>query len=447
MARILIGTVPIIGHINPFLPLVRALVARGHEVRWYTGAKYRARVEAAGATYLPMAEARDYDDADINGAFPGREAYKGLAQLKFDLKHLFVDNGVGQLRDLQAVTRAYRADLLLTDSAFVGGVLLHELSGIPLAVLNVVPLSLSSRDCAPFGLGLAPDASALGRIRNRALQWAFEHALFGDVQRYWRAARAQVGLDEGGWLLDGAATSSLYLNPSVPGFEYPRSDLPGHVHHIGLLPVEAPPAWQPPAWWGELDGGRPVVHVSQGTIANVAPTLIKPALEGLAEEDVLVVVATGGRAPEQLDLGALPANARVGAFLSYPELLPRTAAMVTNGGYGGTQLALAAGVPLAVGGTTEDKPEVAARVAWSGAGINLKTAAPTPAQVREAVRALLVDSRFRARAQELRDEYRRYDAVSRATSLIEQLASTGRPVLRPGAEMRRVPAAAAAQGD
>lgn len=333
MARMLIGTVPIVGHINPFLPLVRSLVARGHEVRWYTGAKYRARVEAAGAMYLPMVEARDYDDADINGAFPGREL------------------------------------------------------------------------------------------------------------------RKQVGLDNGGWLLDGAATSSLYLNPSVPGFEYPRSDLPGHVHHIGLLPVEAPPAWQPPAWWGELDGGRPVVHVSQGTIANVAPTLIKPALEGLAEEDVLVVVATGGRSPEQLGLGALPANARVGAFLSYPELLPRTAAMVTNGGYGGTQLALAAGVPLAVGGATEDKPEVAARVAWCGAGLNLKTAAPSPARVREAVRALLTDGRYRARAQELRDEYRRYDAVARATSLIEQLASTGRPVLQSGAEMSLVPVAAPAQGD
>ena len=70
--------------------------------------------------------------------------------------------------------------------------------------------------------------------------------------------------------------------------------------------------------------------------------------------------------------------------------------MVTNGGYGGVQMALSQGVPLVVAGTTEDKPEVAARVAWSGAGINLKTAAPTPAQVRDAVRALLDDQRYRA---------------------------------------------------
>jgi UDP:flavonoid glycosyltransferase YjiC (YdhE family) len=173
-----------------------------------------------------------------------------------------------------------------------------------------------------------------------------------------------------------------------------------------------------------------VIHVTQGTVANSSPQLIAPALEGLAGEDALVVLSTGGRPVESMRLGALPANARIGAFLSYPELLPRTAAMVTNGGYGGVQTALSYGVPLAVGGTTEDKPEVANRVAWSGAGINLKTSSPKPAQVRHAVRALLDDGHYRARARTLQAEYARYDAVTIAAGLLEQLAATGRPVLR-----------------
>ena len=52
--------------------------------------------------------------------------------------------------------------------------------------------------------------------------------------------------------------------------------------------------------------------------------------------------------------------------------------MVTNGGYGGVQFALAHGVPLVVAGDHEDKPETAARVAGSGVGRNLKTGRPTP---------------------------------------------------------------------
>lgn len=430
MARILIGTVPVIGHINPFLPLVRALVARGHEVRWYTGAKYRSLVEAAGAAYLPMSEARDYDDADMNGGFPGREQLNGVAQLKFDMKHIFINNGVGQLRDLQAIDRRFHADLLLVDGAFVGGGLFRELADVPLAVLNPLPMGLPSRDAAPFGLGLPPAAPPLNRLRNRALQWSVEHLLFADVMRHWRAARADAGLTGGGWVLDWAACADLYLQPSVSGFEYPRSDLAPTVHFIGVLPAGRPDGWQAPAWWGELEAGRPVVHVTQGTLANVAPTLIAPALEGLAGEDMLVVVSTGGRPPEQLGLTALPANTRVGTFLSYPDLLPRTAVMLTNGGYGGVQMALSYGVPVVVAGTTEDKPEVAARVAWAGAGLNLKTDAPTPEQIRIAVRRLLIDGRYRAQAQRLQAEYAACDPVIRGATLIERLAATGRPVLR-----------------
>ena len=52
-------TVPVVGHINPGLPIARALVGRGHEVCWYTGRKYQAQVEATGARYQPMRAALD----------------------------------------------------------------------------------------------------------------------------------------------------------------------------------------------------------------------------------------------------------------------------------------------------------------------------------------------------------------------------------------------------
>ena len=91
---------------------------------------------------------------------------------------------------------------------------------------------------------------------------------------------------------------------------------------------------------------------------------IAPTLQALADEDVLVVVSTGGRPLDTLP--PLPANARAATYLPYDELLPRTAVYVTNGGYGGVQYALRYGVPIVATGGKEDKPEVGARVAWSG---------------------------------------------------------------------------------
>ena len=84
------------------------------------------------------------------------------------------------------------------------------------------------------------------------------------------------------------------------------------------------------------------------------------------------------------------------------------------------------GVPVAVAGASEDKPEVATRVAASGAGINLKTGTPTAEQVRSAVRTLLDDRRYRERARALAAEYARYDAVSTAVATVESLQANHR---------------------
>ena len=82
--------------------------------------------------------------------------------------------------------------------------------------------------------------------------------------------------------------------------------------------------------------------------------------------------------------------------------------MVTNGGYGGVQYALAHGVPLVVAGVSEDKPEVAARVHWSGTGINLRTGRPTQPAIRAAVRSVLQDPSYRQRAAELSADMAQY---------------------------------------
>jgi MGT family glycosyltransferase len=426
MAQILIATVPVIGHINPIVPLARELVARGHAVRWYSGRKHAARIEATGARFVPFTQARDYDDLQLEREFPGRSALAGLDQLRFDLMRIFIDPAPGQCADIEAIAGQWQPDVIVADPTMIGAGFVHERLDIPLAIVSVLPCVLRSRDTAPFGLGLLPSASIVGRLRNALLNQAVEHLVFRRVQQHWQKARAQIGLAPGEFMFDAPRRVSRFLLPTVPGFEYPRSDLPDNVDFIGILPVDAPQGVERPAWFSELDGSRPVVHVSQGTIANVKPELFAPTVQGLAGSDLLVVLATGGRAPEALGLAQVPANVRVASLLPYAELLPRTSVMVTNGGYGGVQMALAHGVPIVVAGSTEDKPEVAARVAWSGAGINLRTATPSAEAVRNAVREVLAKPAYRQQAQRLAQEYAQYDAVERGTASIEKLVGTRR---------------------
>ena len=105
--------------------------------------------------------------------------------------------------------------------------------------------------------------------------------------------------------------------------------------------------------------------------------------------------------------------------------------MVSNGGFNGVQMALANGIPLIVAGKTEDKPEICARVEWSGVGINLKTKSPSPEQIKTAVRKLLTDSSYELRAQQFKTEISQYRPPETAATLLEQLALTKQPILRP----------------
>ena len=97
-----------------------------------------------------------------------------------------------------------------------------------------------------------------------------------------------------------------------------------------------------------------------------------------------------------------------------------------NGGYGSVQSALAHGVPLVVAGTGEDKAEVATRVAWSGAGINLHSNEPTAAMVATAVRKVGSEPRYRARARLLAEEMAALDGRAAIATSVAGLLG-GRP--------------------
>jgi UDP:flavonoid glycosyltransferase YjiC (YdhE family) len=129
-------------------------------------------------------------------------------------------------------------------------------------------------------------------------------------------------------------------------------------------------------------------------------------------------VATG-----RADTGDLitPTNAKVEAFVPFVPLLPKVDVLITNGGYGAVQQALSFGVPLVVAGDTEEKAFTAARVAWTGAGIDLGTRRPTPEQIRAAVHTVLGGAQYREQAQRLRKNFFRYDALTEIARSVNTL--------------------------
>lgn len=397
MASVLVCSTPFHGHIMPLTAVARYLVGRGHRVRFLTGSNYRGAVEKTGATFLSLPAEADYDDTDIDASFPGRAGRTGLDAIRYDVSNVFLRPAAAQLRAVDEALAAEQVDVVLLESTFVAAVpLLMRKERPPVITLGLTPLGLPSVDTAPFGLGIPPLRGPLGPVRNRLLALIVEKGVFGSVQKEARqVVKSLTGEEVRGFFMNSPALADAIVQFSVASFEYPRRDLPSTVHFVGPVSRTTPSTGELPEWWPDLDGSRPVVHLTQGTVANRNyDELIAPAMSGLADEDMLVVVATGGRPVSTLPQ-PLPANVRAAEYLPYDRLLPLTDVYASNGGYGGVHFALEHGVPLVVAGKTEDKAEVAARVAWSGTGINLKTNRPTATQVRDAVRKVLADDRYR----------------------------------------------------
>lgn len=277
-------------------------------------------------------------------------------------------------------------------------------------------------------MALPPRPGALGSLRNRALNAFVHRVAFRPVVTALNQALAECGVTQGAWIFDAALSYDGVFQLTLPGLEYPRRELTDRIEFLGPLPASSS-GTELPDWWDQV-GERPIVHVTQGTIDNLDfERLVAPTIRALADEPVTVVASTGGRDVESLtDLfpeGRLPGNVRVARYLPYGALLSRTSVMVTNGGFGGVQLAARHGVPLVVAGATEDKPEVAARVAWAGMGVDLRTGTPSPERIAQAVGTVLADLRFAHQSAAIGSVLGAdHDSISRIIAVIHEDALT-----------------------
>jgi MGT family glycosyltransferase len=431
VSRYLIASTPAQGHVTPVVAVATELVRLGHDVLFMGGRRFEREIKRSGASYMALPEACDWDDRDQDAAFPGRARRPGPLKMLFDVRTAFCDPMPHQARGIAEASAAFAPDVVVVDCLFTGVAPLL-MAGPPdrprVAVLGVIPMFLSSRDTAPFGMGIGPLPGRLGQLRNAFLNMMVQKVAFAGITRHANALLAGAGVPPlPMFLLDSAQIADRIMQLAPASFEYPRRDLPANVSFVGPVRPRIADGAELPQWWHELDGGRRVVLVTQGTLDNVdLGRVIGPTLEALADEDLLVVVTTGGR-PADAVPGPIPANARIASFLPYDALMPKVDVMVSNGGYGGVLSALSHGVPVVVAGASEDKPEVAGRVAWSGTGINMRTGRPRPQALRAAVRKVLTDPSYRANATRLRADIASLDTLPLIVESLEVLAAR-RPV-------------------
>lgn len=391
--RVLVAAFGDPGHVFPAISLGRALAERGHEVTIETWEERRAAVEGAG---LGFAAAEEYQ------MFPPPEPDSADGQ-----------HAAEAARALLPLLEEMRPHVVVSDILTLAPALAAERAGVPLATLvpHIYPVVESEQPF--FAIGLRTPRTPLGRSAWRAGQRALRVGLEqgrDDLNRQ----RRRLGLpplDR----LHGGISPDLALVATYPQLEYPRP-WPAGVEITGPMSFELPhPEIELPP------GEAPLVLVAPSTAHDSENRLVRTALEALAEEPVRVVATTNRVRPQRPI--EVPDNAMLVEWLSYSQLMPAASVVISHGGHGTVARALGAGTPVLISPITGDMSETAMRVDWAGAGLSLPWRLCRPAPLRWAVRRLLGEPSFAARAGEIAAWGREHDGAARGAELVERLAA------------------------
>ncbi|GEO08816.1 glycosyltransferase [Segetibacter aerophilus] len=411
--KILFATVPADGHVNPLTGLAVYLKGIGYDVRWYTSNTYAEKITKLNIPHFPFIKALDARGDNMEEVFPERAKYKtAVAKVNFDIINFFIKRSTEYYEDIKRIYRTFPFDLMIADCCFTAIPFVKEKMNIPVISIGILPLTETSKDLPPSGLGITPSKTIVGKLRQSMLRWLADNLLFAKSTKVLKALATENNLSYNNENIFDylVKKTTLLLQSGTPGFEYRRSDMGSNIKFAGpFLPFS--PSIKKDPWFDErLNKYDNVILVTQGTVEKDVKKLIVPTLEAFKDTDVLVVVTTGGSRTKELRQKYPHPNIIIEDFIPFSDVMPYADAYISNGGYGGVLLAIENELPLVAAGIHEGKNEICARIGYFKLGINLRTERPTRRQMRRSIVEILNNYTYKQNVKRLAAEFAKYNA-------------------------------------
>jgi UDP:flavonoid glycosyltransferase YjiC (YdhE family) len=374
---VLFSVRPFRGHLHPLIPLARAFRRRGHQVAVATAEDMATVVTGAGLTWLPAG----HNPRDLWHVFPGEDSDYGYLPVKAKVSDL-----------LELAVEQFPPDVVIREPTDLAPAIAAEVAG----AVNVI-----------YGLAhFIPVES-----------WRILHADETIAQ-----LRREYGLPEDPDL--DSLYQDLYIEVLPRLFEKTRPLPVPAIQRLRYAPWDgADRASQaPPAGLEAGDPERPTVLVTLGTVYNTHSSLFARFLEALAGEPVQVICTLGDGADEAVTRGA-PANVRFERYLPHSVILPHCQAMLCHAGFNTMLGCLSAGVPLVCVPLGSDQEYNARRIAVGGLGLWLRDGEASPERIREAMRRVLHEPAFAAKARTFAKDMQNRPGFPAAMRRIEALAA------------------------
>jgi UDP:flavonoid glycosyltransferase YjiC (YdhE family) len=403
-----------LGDLHPCLALALDLQRRGDRVTVASTEFYRSKVEGLGVGFLPLRPDWSPTDTDL---------IRQCEDLKRGPEVLFRKLVLPHLRDTydDLLSAAAGADLMIAGELVYAAPLVAEKLGLRWASAILSPASfLSAHD--PSVLVNAP-----WLIHLRKMGWPVYRAALNIGRmgiRHWFDPVRRLRRDEGlradcDPLFRDKFSPDLVLALFSPCLAQPQPDWPSHTVQPGFIYFDRPGSqtdFSSPELTDFLAAGpAPIVFTLGSTAVHNPGDFYEASAEATQRLGARAVLLLGSNAAPRLsapEILALP-------YAPYSQIFPHAAAIVHQGGSGTTGQALRAGRPMLIVPYGWDQPDNAARVERLEAGLHVPRTKYSASTATAALKRLLGDPRFAARAAEVSARLRGEDGLATACDAIE----------------------------
>ena len=385
MSKIVFFCIPAHGHTNPTLGVVRELIARGHEVWYYSYNILREKIEAAGANFVSC------DDYDMEQKLTPQDATRIGSDMAFSTQ-ILVDTTLALDDKLRADMDRLKPDCIVADSMAVWGKAAAMKLGIPFVsstttfAFNKYSAKIMKQgigDLFKLMLSMPKVNKQVKRLRDRGYPIK---SILDIIQN------------------DENTHTVVYTSPEFQPCADTFSDKYAFVGP-SIRPAES-----------EIEKTRDkLIYISMGTVNNDMLPLYKRCIAALADTEYQVILSVGNLVSIE-DFGSIPENISVLPQVDQIAVLQKADLFISHCGMNSATESLYFGVPLAMLPQTSEQRGVAERISQLGAGIKLqKTDAPS---ILNAVRGILADPSFKQNAEAIADGFRRCSGAAGAADKI-----------------------------
>lgn len=388
MSKIVFFCIPAHGHTNPTLGVVKELIARGHEVIYYSYEAFREKIAATGATFVAC------DEFDAEQKIDPKDAVKVGKDLAFSTG-LLVDTTLALDESVTKEMERLKPDCIVADSMAVWGKAVALKMGIPFVsstttfAFNQYSAKIMKQSVGEiFGM-----IFSMGKINK-------------DIKRLQNAGfpvKSVLDLIQN----DENTETVVYTSPQFQ----PCSETFNEKYAFVGPSVR-------PAETSITKEREKLIYISLGTVINNNAKFFKNCIKAFSDTDYQVIISVGNLI-DRKELGEIPEHISVYEHVDQIAVLQEADVFLSHCGMNSVNESLYYEVPLVTYPQTSEQGGVATRVEMLGAGERLlKT---NPESIREMVEKVMGETSYKENAKKISEGFKSCSGAKGAADKIMQV--------------------------